>query len=54
MLKLLMDENLDQRILRGLQLHFPGLAYSVVQETGLARATDAICFNGAWRTTKSL
>jgi len=41
MLKLLIDENPDQRILRGLQLHLPGLLYSVVQETGLAGAQDA-------------
>jgi len=41
MLKLLIDENLDQRILRGLQLHVPGLWYTVVQETGLAGAQDA-------------
>ena len=41
MLKLLIDENLDQRILRGLQLHVPDLLYSVVQETGLAGAQDA-------------
>ena len=40
MLKLLIDENLDQRILRGLQLHVPGLIYTVVQETGLAGAQD--------------
>ncbi|HMD83566.1 MAG TPA: DUF5615 family PIN-like protein [Terriglobia bacterium] len=40
MLKLLIDENLDQRILRGVRLHVPGLTYAVVQETGLARAPD--------------
>jgi Domain of unknown function (DUF5615) len=40
-LKLLIDENFDQRILRGLLLHVPGLLYTVVQETGLARAQDA-------------
>lgn len=40
MLKLLIDENLDQRILRGLQLLVPGLAYTVVQETSLAGAQD--------------
>lgn len=41
MLKLLIDENLDQRIVRGLQLQVPGLLYAVVQETGLAGARDA-------------
>jgi hypothetical protein len=39
-LKLLIDENLDQRILRGLQLRIPALLYTVVQETRLAGATD--------------
>lgn len=41
MLKLLIDENLDQRILRGVQLRIPGLEYTVVQETSLAGAEDA-------------
>jgi len=40
MLKLLIDENLDQRILRGVQFHVPDLVYAVVQETGLAGAPD--------------
>ena len=40
MLRLLIDENLEQRILRGLQLRVPGLMYAVVQETGLAEASD--------------
>jgi hypothetical protein len=41
MLKLLIDENLDQRILRGLQLRMAGLQYTVVQETALAGSPDA-------------
>jgi hypothetical protein len=41
MLKLLVDENLDQRILRGLQLRVPDLLYTLVQETALAGAQDA-------------
>ncbi len=41
MFKLLIDENLDQRILRGLKLQVPSLLYTVVQETGLAGARDA-------------
>jgi len=41
MLKLLIDENFDQRILRGLQLRVPGLFYALVQETALAGAKDA-------------
>jgi len=50
MLKLLIDENLDQRILRGLQLHVPGLLYTVVQETGLAAAQDAALLKWAAET----
>jgi len=39
--KLLIDENLDQRILRGLQLRVPSLTSTIVQETSLAGATDS-------------
>jgi len=45
MLRLLIDENLDQRILRGLQLRVPGLMYAVVQETGLERVSGTFSFN---------
>jgi len=41
MLRLLIDENLDQRILRGLQLRVPNVEYSIVQETSLAGAQDS-------------
>jgi predicted nuclease of predicted toxin-antitoxin system len=41
MLKLLVDENLDQRILRGLRLRVPDLFYTLAQETALAGAQDA-------------
>jgi len=41
MLKLFIDENLDQRILRGVRVHIPNLTYIVAQEAGLARADDA-------------
>ena len=40
MLRLLIDENLDQRILRGLKLQFPHLEYIVVQEAGLKGLKD--------------
>ncbi len=33
MLRLLIDENFDQRILRGLKLELPDIDYVVVQET---------------------
>jgi len=47
MLKLLIDENLDQRILRGLQLRVASLLYTVVQETDLAGAPDAVLLEWA-------
>jgi uncharacterized protein (DUF433 family)/predicted nuclease of predicted toxin-antitoxin system len=47
MLKLLIDENLDQRILRGLQLRLPSLAYTIAQEASLAGAPDALLLQWA-------
>ena len=38
MLPALIDENLDQRILRGLRLQVPNLNYVIVQETELRRS----------------
>jgi len=40
MLRLLIDENFDQRILRGLRFQLPHLDYLVVQETGLKGLKD--------------
>lgn len=40
MLRLLIDENLDQRILRGMRLQLSNLDYLLVQETGLRGADD--------------
>ena len=40
MLSVLIDENLDQRILRGLRLQVPNLDYVIVQETKLQSAGD--------------
>ena len=40
MLPLLIDENFDQRILRGLRLRVPSLDYVVVQETALRGLQD--------------
>lgn len=40
MLHLLIDENLDQRILRGVRLQLPNLDYLIVQETALQGAKD--------------
>jgi len=54
MLKLLIDENLDQRILRGLQLRVPGLLYTLVQDTALAGAQDAALLEWAARNQRPL
>ena len=40
MLRILIDENLDQRILRGLRRQLPLLDYVIVQEIELAGASD--------------
>ena len=40
MLPVLIDENLDQRILRGLKLQIPNLDYVIVQEMELQSAGD--------------
>jgi hypothetical protein len=41
MLRLLIDENFNQRILRGLRLRLPSLDYVVVQETDMQGLQDA-------------
>ena len=46
MLRLLIDENFDQRILRGLKLEIPGIDYIVVQETTLKGLRDPLLL--AW------
>lgn len=40
MLRLLIDENLDHRILRGLRLRLPALDFVIVQNTDLKGAKD--------------
>jgi Domain of unknown function (DUF5615) len=40
MLRLLIDENFNQRILRGLRLRIPALAYVIVQETAMQGMND--------------
>jgi predicted nuclease of predicted toxin-antitoxin system len=46
MLHLLIDENFDQRILRGLRLEVPHVDYIVVQETELKGLQDPLLL--AW------
>ena len=59
MLRLLIDENFNQRILRGLRLHVPSLDYVVVQETDMQGLQDApLCkkpqsCSGCWLPTTS-
>ena len=40
MLRLLTDENFDQRILRGLRLRFQQMDCVIVQQAGMAGSTD--------------
>ncbi len=40
MFRLLIDENFDQRILRGLRLRLPQLDYLVVQQAGMSGLSD--------------
>jgi predicted nuclease of predicted toxin-antitoxin system len=44
---LLVDENFDQRILRGLKLRLPSLDYAGVQDIGLRGADDPVLLEWA-------
>ena len=46
MLRIVIDENLDQRILRGLRRRLPALDYVVTQEEGMKGVTDPVVL--AW------
>ncbi len=46
MLPLLLDENLNHRILRGLKLRFPSLDYVIAQATELQGSKDSVLL--AW------
>jgi hypothetical protein len=52
MLSVLIDENLDQRILRGLRLQLPNLDYVIVQETKMQSAGDSVVL--AWAAEHAL
>jgi hypothetical protein len=54
MLSLLMDENFNHRILRGLKLRLPGLDYQVVQEAGMAGMKDPPLLEEAARLNRVL
>lgn len=54
MLRLLADENFDQRILRGLKLRYSGLDYVVVQETEMSGAHDALLLDWAAKQNRVL
>ena len=49
MLSLLIDENFDQRILRGLRLRVPRLDYLIVQDIGLGGLDDPALLDWAAR-----
>jgi predicted nuclease of predicted toxin-antitoxin system len=46
MLRILLDENFNQRILRGIERLVPGLDYVIVQESELERSSDPVLL--AW------
>jgi len=50
MLSLLIDENFDQRILRGLRLRLPQLDYMIVQASGLGGVDDPTLLD--WAATE--
>ncbi|HEY0546814.1 MAG TPA: DUF5615 family PIN-like protein [Pyrinomonadaceae bacterium] len=52
MLPLLLDENFNQRILRGLERRIHNLDYSVVQESGLSGESDSNIL--AWAAEQNL
>jgi len=54
MLPLLIDENFDQRILRGLRLRLPNLDYLVVQDIGLGGVNDAALLDWAVRERRAI
>ena len=47
MLRLLIDENLNHRILRGLKLRSPGLDFVIVQKTELRGVRDSVLLSRA-------
>jgi predicted nuclease of predicted toxin-antitoxin system len=47
MLRLLFDENFDQRILRGLRLRVPQLDYVIVQHAGMSGFSDPVLLDWA-------
>lgn len=54
MLPLLIDENFDQRILRGLRLRLPHLDYLVVQDIGLGGVDDRALLDWAVRERRAI
>lgn len=52
MLSLLIDENFDQRILRGLRLRMPQLDYLIVQDIGFTSLDDSALLDWAARESR--
>ena len=54
MLRLLIDENFDHRILRGLKSRLPEIDFVVVQQIGLAGTKDAALLNWAVENDRTM
>ena len=54
MLRLLIDENFDQRILRGMRLRLPELDYIIVQRAGMSGLSDSTLLDWAARQGRIL
>ena len=54
MLRLLIDENIDHRILRGLKFRLPELDFVLVKEVGLAGFKDPVLLKWAGQNVRTL
>ena len=54
MLRLLIDENVDNRILRGLQLRLPQLDFLLAKQVGLAGFADSVLLEWAARELRTI
>ena len=54
MLRLLIDENVDNRILRGLQLRLPQLDFLFAKQVGLAGFADSVLLEWAAQDQRTI
>jgi len=54
MLRLLIDENINNHILRGLQLRLPQLDFLLVKQVGLAGSPDSVLLEWAARDQRTI